>query len=110
MGRLRSKEAAREAIASASDVDAQSVPRLAVQRKQAAEALAIGVDTFDRYVRPELPVVYVGSVRLYPVAAIEQWLASRARITIGELNRTGRRRGNGPPPAQGDQASSAAQA
>lgn len=61
-----------------SDELGMSAPRLAVQRREAAEVLGIGVDTFDRHVRAELPVVYVGSVRLYPLAALEDWLASNA--------------------------------
>lgn len=52
--------------------------RLAVQRKEAAELLSIGVDTFDRYVRPSVPVVYVGSARLYPVSGLLAFLDSEA--------------------------------
>lgn len=48
--------------------------RLAVQRKRAAELLDIGVDTFDRYVKPHVPVRYVGNVRLYPVAGLIAYL------------------------------------
>jgi hypothetical protein len=64
-------------------------PRLALQRKEAAEALGIGVDTFDRHVRAALPVVYVGSVRLYPLAGLERWLASNANGTIDSTTRWG---------------------
>lgn len=53
-------------------------PRLALQRKDAAAALSIGVDTFDRHVRQHLRCVYVGDVRLWPVAEIERWLSSHA--------------------------------
>ena len=56
--------------------------RLALQRKEAAEALSVGVDTFDRHIRPVLPVVHVGAVRLYPVEALEAWLAANARSTL----------------------------
>lgn len=53
-------------------------PRLALQRKDAAAALGVGVDTFDRHIRSELRCVYVGGVRLWPIAEIERWLASCA--------------------------------
>lgn len=53
---------------------------LALQRKEAAAALGVGVDTFDRHIRPELRCVYVGDVRLWPVAELERWLEGRAMI------------------------------
>lgn len=48
--------------------------RLALRKPEAAAALGISDESFDRYVRPSLPVVYLGSIRVYPVRAIEQWL------------------------------------
>lgn len=50
------------------------VPRLAFNQQEAAEALGISVDHFERYVKPYLPVVYSGSLKLYPLRALEQWL------------------------------------
>lgn len=47
---------------------------LALQRKDAADALDIGVDTFDRHFRSKLRCVYVGRVRLYPVSELERVL------------------------------------
>lgn len=52
--------------------------KLAVQRKEAAELLDVGVDTFDRHIRPHVPVVRVGGVRLYTVAGLEAWLQREA--------------------------------
>lgn len=48
--------------------------RLALRKSDAAEALGISEDTFERYVQPELRVVRVGSLRLYPVAELQSWL------------------------------------
>jgi hypothetical protein len=84
------------------EVERGPAPRLALQRREAAEALGIGVDTFDRYVRADLPVVYVGSVRLYPIVALERWLLSNARGKIEAFKEMGRHRANGPPPALGE--------
>jgi hypothetical protein len=53
---------------------------LALQRKEAAAALGVGVDTFDRHIRPALRCVYVGDIRLWPVTELETWLAVRAMI------------------------------
>lgn len=51
------------------------VPRLSFNQQEAAEALGISVNHFERHVKPDLPVVYSGSLRLYPRAALERWLA-----------------------------------
>jgi excisionase family DNA binding protein len=52
------------------------VPRLAFNQQEAAEALGISVDHFERHVKAELPVVYSGSLKLYPRQALERWLAA----------------------------------
>lgn len=52
------------------------VPRLALNQEEAADALGVSVDSFTRHIKEELPVVYRGALRLYPVAAIERWLAA----------------------------------
>lgn len=54
--------------------------RLALQRKDAATALGVSVDTFDRHVRGELRCVYIGDTRLWPVAELERWLADHAMM------------------------------
>jgi excisionase family DNA binding protein len=61
--------------------------RLALQRQEAADALGIGVDTFDRHVKPHLRVVRVGTVRLYPVEELDRWLAEQAASPMGDLER-----------------------
>lgn len=52
----------------------RAVPRLAFNQQEAAEALGISVDHFERHVKKHLPVVYSGALKLYPRKAIEQWL------------------------------------
>lgn len=60
---------------------------LALRRAEAAAALRISLETFDEHVRPHLPVVRAGAVRVYPVAAIEAWLASEASSPAEEIRR-----------------------
>jgi len=62
-------------------------PRLALRREEAARALGLSDESFDRYCRPSLPVVRLGSMRLYPVAALEAWLAERASAPSDGLER-----------------------
>jgi excisionase family DNA binding protein len=53
----------------------REVPRLALNQKEAAESLGMSVDHFERHVKGELPVIYSGSLRLYPLSALQRWLA-----------------------------------
>ena len=56
--------------------------KLALQRKDAAAALSISVDSFDRYVRPHVRCVYLGGVRLWPVAELQRLLEARAIMPV----------------------------
>lgn len=71
-----------------------SAPRLALQRKEAAEALGVSGDTFDRHIRPELRCVYVGDLRLWPVAELERWLDRTAADPVPSIG-SKKRRGAG---------------
>ena len=48
---------------------------LAYQRPQAAEALGVSDDFFDREIREQLACVYVGTLRLWSVRELERWIA-----------------------------------
>jgi phage terminase Nu1 subunit (DNA packaging protein) len=61
--------------------------RVALRRSEAAAALGVSDEAFDRYVRPTLPVVRCGTLRLYPVAALVDWLAERATTPAADLER-----------------------
>jgi hypothetical protein len=52
--------------------------RLALTRQEAADAIGVSLNSFIRYVQPELPVVRRGALRLFPVKAIEEWLERNA--------------------------------
>ncbi len=52
----------------------REVPRLAFNQTEAAEALGISVDHFERHIKSQLAVVYSGSLRLYPRRELERWL------------------------------------
>jgi len=65
-----------------------SAPRLALRRAEAAAALGVSLDSFDRHVRPHLRVLRLGSVRLYPVSEIERWLAEGASSPAEDVGLT----------------------
>jgi hypothetical protein len=68
-------------------VTASSPVVLALRRSEAAKALGVSDEVFDRHVRPSLPVVRLGSVRVYPVEHLRLWLSERAEAPMAELER-----------------------
>ena len=56
-------------------------PRLALTRAEAAAAIGVSLDSFERYVQPELRLIRRGRLRLVPVRELERWLdANAARV------------------------------
>jgi excisionase family DNA binding protein len=56
--------------------------RLALTRAEAAAAIGVSLDSFERYVQPELRLVRRGRLRLVPVAELERWLEREAALTL----------------------------
>jgi hypothetical protein len=54
------------------------IQRLALTRAEAAEALAMSLDSFERYCQPSMRLVRVGRMRLVPVTELDRWLRQRA--------------------------------
>ena len=61
--------------------------RLASTRREAAEALAISVDSFERYVQPEVKMVRWGSLRLFPNSHLERRLEENSSSVLEDLSR-----------------------
>jgi hypothetical protein len=59
-----------------------SVPRLALSKKEAAEALGISVDHLERHVLPHLCIAYVGSRRLISISELERFLTNNASAIL----------------------------
>jgi single-stranded DNA-binding protein len=57
-------------------------PRLAVTRAEAATALGMSINSFERHVQPELRIVRRGKLRLIPLREIERWLDNNAEPTL----------------------------
>ena len=69
---------------SAGPARANGIPRLALSKSEAAEALGCSVDFLEQHVLHELRVVRRGRRRLIPVRELEQWLlASASRALEG---------------------------
>jgi hypothetical protein len=61
----------------------QPVPRLSLSRKEAAAALGVSVDTFERRVQPMLKLVPCGQLLLVPVKELERWCDEHAHYMAG---------------------------
>jgi hypothetical protein len=56
------------------------IPALALRRAQAAAACGVSLEVFDEQVRPFVPAKRLGGVTVYPVAALERFLADATAI------------------------------
>lgn len=63
----------------ASPKSKRAVPRLALRRSEAAEAIGVSLDFFEQHVQPEIAVVHVGRLLLVPTPELEAWLRRNAR-------------------------------
>ena len=62
-------------------------PRLALTRQEAAAALGMSINSFERHVQPELRLVRRGKLRLIPVREIERWLEENSDLALEQLGR-----------------------
>lgn len=59
--------------------------KLSLRRGEVLSALGISEETFDRHVRPHLPVVRLGTVRLYPINGLDRFLAQQASVPADDV-------------------------
>jgi excisionase family DNA binding protein len=58
--------------------------RLALTKAEAAAALGVSIDSFERHVQPNLRIVRRGRLRLIPVAELDRWLRENAALALEE--------------------------
>jgi len=63
--------------------DLAPIPRIALNRAEAATALGISLDSFERHVQPGLRLIRRGRLRLVPVSGLERWAAAEAESVLG---------------------------
>ncbi len=56
--------------------------RLGYSKQEAAEALGMSVDSFERHVQPELRVVRRGKLRIFSRRELERWLEENQQRTL----------------------------
>jgi excisionase family DNA binding protein len=70
----------------------EHVGRITLSVDEAAVALGVSRDHFERHVMRDVRVVYSGRRRLVPVRELERW-AERQAVSVAEEARRVRRRG-----------------
>jgi hypothetical protein len=58
------------------------VQRYALRRDEAAAALGMSIDTFERRVQPFVKVVLCGQLVLVPPTELERWVRENARVLV----------------------------
>jgi hypothetical protein len=59
-----------------------TVRPIALSKPEAAAALSMSVDSFERYVQSDVRCVRRGRLRLFPVAELERWANETAEKTL----------------------------
>jgi len=62
--------------------DIAPIPRLGLSREEAAAALGMSLDSFERHVQPSIRMVRLGRMRVVPVAELGRWLEENAERTL----------------------------
>jgi len=60
----------------------RQLPRLALTKPEAAEALSMSVDSLERYVMPHVRVVRRGRLVLIAVSELQAWLERTSARTL----------------------------
>ena len=68
-------------------VPRRQVPRVALSRQEAAVALGMSLDSFERHVQPELRLIRRGKLRLVPLVELERWAIENAESINGRPRR-----------------------
>jgi hypothetical protein len=62
-------------------------PRVTLTKPEAAAALGISIDSFERHVQPELRVIRRGRMRLVPCAELERWATENTAFALEDRSR-----------------------
>lgn len=58
------------------------VPRVTLTREEAADSLGMSVDSFERYVQPQIRLIRLGRMVHVAVAELEAWAAEAGERTL----------------------------
>jgi len=69
----------------AGSIPATTVPRLALSKTEAADALGVSIDFLEQHILHELRIVRRGRRRLIPLTELQRWIDNNAHRTLGDL-------------------------
>jgi hypothetical protein len=59
------------------------VPRVLLTREEAAASLGMSLDSFERYVQPDLKLARLGRLRLVSIRELERWAEVHSEHVLG---------------------------
>lgn len=62
-----------------------AAPRLALRREEAAQSLGMSDESFDRYVRPHVPVLRCNGLLVWPVEGLREFLVREASAPLEDI-------------------------
>jgi excisionase family DNA binding protein len=71
--------------ARAGSIPATTVPRLALSKTEAADALGVSIDFLEQHILHELRIVRRGRRRLIPLTELQRWIDNNAHRTLGDV-------------------------
>lgn len=71
-------------VVSASRAVKPQIPRLALSRAEAADALGVSVDFLEQHVLHDLKMVRRGRRCLIPISELQSWIERNAHRTLGD--------------------------
>ena len=60
-------------------------PRIALRREEAAQSLGMSDESFDRYVRPYVPVFRSGTLLVWPVSGLAEFIEREASAPMEDI-------------------------
>ena len=64
----------------------EAIPRITLTKQEAADALGMSVDSFERYVQPFVKTIALSrGLVLIPVDELKRWARENARYLAGEV-------------------------
>ncbi len=61
-----------------------AITPIALSKPDAAAALGMSVDSFERYAQPDLRCIRRGRLRLFPVTELQRWANDNAERLFGK--------------------------
>ncbi len=59
-----------------------TVAPIALSKTDAAAALGVSIDSFERHIQPQVKVIRRGRLRLFAVSELERWAAEAGERTL----------------------------